>query len=869
MRPKPIVRLSPDVVNRVAAGEVIHRPASALKEMLENSLDAGSRSITVTVRDGGNKLLQVTDDGCGIRDEDMSILCERHTTSKLRTFEDLDAVATFGFRGEALASMSFVANLTVTTMTAGAAHATRAAYADGKMTPEGPRPTAGVPGTTVCVENLFYNVPTRRRALRSASEEYARVLETTQRYAASRPDVAFTVRKLGDARPALRCPSVCAVDDTRMTNGNGTPAGVARNPRVDRLRAIYGDTTARCLAPLAFSAGGWTGASVAPSTVVSGDATYDAQNNQTVRFAVDALVSTASYHSKKTTFILFINDRLVECAPLRRACELAYAAFSPKSERPFLFVALALPRDTVDVNVHPTKREVRFLHQDEIVESVATRLAAVLEANNETRAFRRSERLNATEDDAEKTFFESLESNGAATERRQTAETNGVAPRASTRSTLHAGGDGTAKGGKAPVSFSLTHVREPTDPDLPAKRAKTTTRDLVARDHKLVRVDANQAAGSLDAFFPRTTPGAPAPARGVAETPRRRTVAGSVHRSVQPEVFAANAANAARADDARASDGDDTRKHSKTSGEAREDGTAAPSSRPEPGVSDPAFLAAAAAADGETSPLSSVRELWGEIRAHAHAGLTQMVRNMVLVGVCDPGDPDGLWLIQHATKLSAVRFRTMAREFFFQRVVARFGAHRTRRLAERAPISDLVVLALDLERDEDGDGGELADPRVARVADAARTSVAEKAPLLGEYFGVDVDAASGSITGLPVLVEGFEPDLRGLPEFALALAHDVDWTEEKACFRTVADALATFYADSFDSRAETEREASVAESETETRRETEETERVRAIKQFVFPAMRRCLYPSKVAAVQGVATQVASLEQLYRVFERC
>ena len=853
MRPKPIVRLSPDVVNRVAAGEVIHRPASALKEMLENSLDAGSRSITVTVRDGGNKLLQVTDDGCGIRDEDLPILCERHTTSKLRTFEDLDAVATFGFRGEALASMSFVANLTVTTMTAGAAHATRAAYADGKMTPEGPRPTAGVPGTSVCVENLFYNVPTRKRALRSASEEFARILETTQRYAASRPDVAFAVRKLGDARPALRCPSVCAVDDTRMTNG--TPAGVARHPRVDRLRAIYGDTTARCLAPLAFSEGGWTSGSVEPSP--DDDATTtNTQNNETVRFAVDALVSTASYHSKKTTFILFINDRLVECAPLRRACELAYAAFSPKSERPFLFVALALPRDTVDVNVHPTKREVRFLHQDEIVESVATRLAAVLETNNETRAFRRAERLNATEDDTEETT-ETFEKNGAATGRRQTP-TSGVAPRALTQSTLHAV-DG--------VETGETRVREPTDPDLPAKRAKTTTRDLVARDHKLVRVDANQAAGSLDAFFPRTTPGAPA--RGVAETP-------------------SNVANVANAEPTRVENArvprDDTQKHSETS-ELHEDGlrlaAAAPTeSRPEPGVTDPAFLAAAAAADGETSPLSSVRELWGEIRAHAHAGLTQMVRNMVLVGVCDPGDPDGLWLIQHATKLSAVRFRTMAREFFFQRVIARFGAHRTRRLAERAPISDLVVLALELEQDEDGIDGELADPTlVARAAEAARASVAEKAPLLGEYFGVDVDATSGSILGLPVLVEGFEPDLRGLPEFALALAHDVDWTEEKACFRTVADALATFYADSFDSSPETERHrlrAANAETEApETENpetedpETEEPERVRAIKQFVFPAMRRCLYPSKVAAVQGVATQVASLEQLYRVFERC
>ena len=843
MRPKPIVRLSPDVVNRVAAGEVIHRPASALKEMLENSLDAGSRSITVTVRDGGNKLLQVTDDGCGIRDEDMSILCERHTTSKLRTFEDLDAVATFGFRGEALASMSFVANLTVTTMTAGAAHATRAAYADGKMTPEGPRPTAGVPGTSVCVENLFYNVPTRKRALRSASEEFARILETTQRYAASRPDVAFAVRKLGDARPALRCPSVCAVDD-RLSS-----AGVARNPRVDRLRAIYGDTTARCLAPLAFSEGGWTSGSVEPSP--DDDATTtNTQNNETVRFAVDALVSTASYHSKKTTFILFINDRLVECAPLRRACELAYAAFSPKSERPFLFVALALPRDTVDVNVHPTKREVRFLHQDEIVDAVATRLAAVLETNNETRAFRRAERLNATEDDTEETT-ETFEKNGAATGRRQTP-TSGVAPRALTQSTLHAV-DG--------VETGETRVREPTDPDLPAKRAKTTTRDLVARDHKLVRVDANQAAGSLDAFFPRTTPGAPA--RGVAETPSN----------------AVNAVNVANAEPTRVENArvprDDTQKHAITS-EAHEDGlrlaAAAPTeSRPALGVADAdaAFLAAAAAADGETSPLSSVRELWGEIRAHAHAGLTQMVRNMVLVGVCDPGDPDGLWLIQHATKLSAVRFRTMAREFFFQRVVARFGAHRTRRLAERAPISDLVVLALELEQDEDGIDGELADPTlVARAADAARASVAEKAPLLGEYFGVDVDATSGSILGLPVLVEGFEPDLRGLPEFALALAHDVDWTEEKACFRTVADALATFYADSFDSSPETERDANAA-AKTGTEAETEDPERVRAIKQFVFPAMRRCLHPSKVAAVQGVATQVASLEQLYRVFERC
>ena len=146
--------------------QVIHRPSNALKELVENSLDAGAKSIAVTTREGGNKLLRVQDDGHGVRIEDLPLLCERHATSKIEKFEDLARCESFGFRGEALASMSYVAHVSATTMAAGATHATRATYTDGKMDAEGAKPIAGVLGTTISVENLFYNVVTRRKALK-------------------------------------------------------------------------------------------------------------------------------------------------------------------------------------------------------------------------------------------------------------------------------------------------------------------------------------------------------------------------------------------------------------------------------------------------------------------------------------------------------------------------------------------------------------------------------------------------------------------------------------------------------------------------------------------------------------------------------
>ena len=182
LAPAPILQLPEGVVHRIAAGEVIQRPASALKEMLENSIDAGATRVGVTVKEGGLRLLQVSDDGCGVARGDLPLLCVRHATSKLRAYEDLETISTLGFRGEALASISYVAHLSATTMTRGAPHGWRASYQDGTLAdPPGPKPCAAVPGTVLTVEDLFYNVPARRKAFRAGgAEEAALILDLMQ-----------------------------------------------------------------------------------------------------------------------------------------------------------------------------------------------------------------------------------------------------------------------------------------------------------------------------------------------------------------------------------------------------------------------------------------------------------------------------------------------------------------------------------------------------------------------------------------------------------------------------------------------------------------------------------------------------------------
>ncbi|XP_033835891.1 DNA mismatch repair protein Mlh1 [Periophthalmus magnuspinnatus] len=336
-----IRRLDETVVNRIAAGEVIQRPANAVKEMIENCLDAKSTNIQVTVKDGGLKMLQIQDNGTGIRKEDMEIVCERFTTSKLQTFEDLSAISTYGFRGEALASISHVAHVTITTKTADAKCAYRACYSDGKLKAP-PKPCAGNQGTQILVEDLFYNVSTRRKALKSPSDEYSRIVEVVSRYAIHNSGKSFSVKKQGET-----------VADVRTLPNASV---------VDNIRGVFGNAVSRELIEVGCE-------------------------DQKLAFKMKGYISNANYSMKKCIMVLFINHRLVESSALKKAVETVYAAYLPKNTHPFLYLSLEIAPQNVDVNVHPTKHEVHFLHEDSVIESVQKHIETTLLGSNSSRTY--------------------------------------------------------------------------------------------------------------------------------------------------------------------------------------------------------------------------------------------------------------------------------------------------------------------------------------------------------------------------------------------------------------------------------------------------------------------------------------------------
>jgi len=337
----PILPLSPDVAERIAAGEVIERPVSVVKELVENALDAGTHEIHIEIRGGGLRLIRVTDDGYGIIEEQLERAIARHSTSKIVGVDDLNHLSTLGFRGEALASIAAVSELmllsrAIETELLGEEHsATFITLRGGEMIQRGRR--ARVHGTTVTVRDLFYNVPARLKFMRDPRTEAGHITQLLRRFAVGYPDVRFHLEV--EERSLLQ------------TSGSGNLAST--------LAELYHLPLAEMLNPISFQS-------------------PEEENKHA--FELHGYVGNrALAQGSRQHITVFINSRWVQSRSMQEAIESGYRGLLPKGKHPLLVLRIDLPAEELDANVHPAKTEVKLMREAEIGAAVTQTIRVVLE----------------------------------------------------------------------------------------------------------------------------------------------------------------------------------------------------------------------------------------------------------------------------------------------------------------------------------------------------------------------------------------------------------------------------------------------------------------------------------------------------------
>lgn len=311
-----IILLDDNTANRIAAGEVVERPASAVKELVENAIDAGATQILVSMEEGGKRRIEVADNGCGMTAEEAVLSLQRHATSKIRTSDDLFAIRTLGFRGEALPSIASVSHLTLTTKAPEESSGARVAVSGGDI--ESVEEVGVRDGTTVLVGDLFFNTPARLKFLKSTATELGRAVDAVGQLAMSHPHIAFRLRH--------------GAQEVFSTPGGGDPLGA--------MAAVWGRDVARGLIPLEFASPGLsvTGFACTP------DVTRPGRSHE----------------------LFFVNRRPIRSRLLAHALEDAFRSLTPESRYPIAALFVEISPDLVDVNVHPTKNEVKFTRDGEV-----------------------------------------------------------------------------------------------------------------------------------------------------------------------------------------------------------------------------------------------------------------------------------------------------------------------------------------------------------------------------------------------------------------------------------------------------------------------------------------------------------------------
>lgn len=332
--------LSEDIANKIAAGEVVERPSSVVKELLENSIDAGARRISISLQSGGKRLIKVDDDGEGMDRDDLMLAFERHATSKIAAVNDLTAIKTLGFRGEALPSIASVSRLIIRSNTVSSQPGIEVRIIGGVI--KKVMECAMSPGTSVEARDLFFNVPARRKFLKSNETELAHIMDRIIPYALAHPEIHFSCHHI---KELLSAPPVANLKE--------------------RIFQVYGKSILQGLLEL---------------------------KHEAEFLKLKGFISQRDFHRSSANMqFIFVNNRIVRDKVISHAIREAYQTFIPKGRYPIIFLFLELPSEMVDVNVHPTKIEVRFQQQGFIHDTVRESILSLLTKERTTTLFKAEE----------------------------------------------------------------------------------------------------------------------------------------------------------------------------------------------------------------------------------------------------------------------------------------------------------------------------------------------------------------------------------------------------------------------------------------------------------------------------------------------
>ncbi|KAL0589503.1 hypothetical protein ABG067_002407 [Albugo candida] len=788
-----IERLSAQVVNRIAAGEVIHRPENAVKELLENSIDAGATNISITISQGGIKLIQIQDNGKGIHRDDLKIVCERFTTSKIQKFEDLCWIQSFGFRGEALASISHVAHVTITSKPSTQECAFRAKYRDGNpiascpKSASDPAPCAGRDGTLIVIEDLFYNLPTRRQALKNAAEQYQRILDIVQKYA-----IHFASKKIG-----------FCIQHQEMNCSLNTVQAASLGKTRQVVQSIFGTKLASEL--LSFQ----------HTVAMDGITTAKLEPCQ-----VEGLISNANFSLKRGHIFFFINHRLVSCGALKRACEYMYSMHIPKQCHPFLYLSLLMPSQNIDVNVHPTKQEVHFLYEEEIVQSIVNALENEIKKNDQSRTFLLQPIQNLMSQSETKASGTCLTTSSEKTKKSlscsQTLDTDG--DEGSQKSCISI--DLSAK----PVPMSRKYDALKT----PNRMVRTDPRTISIEKYRITSSQKNRLTSSA---LVRTSES--------VDTSRSNSISSSCKKPRLEKSLEDAHPISARLDFNKLED----------------------DAEPEPEQSIESQASVVGTPTQNRTMPTSVRNLIQQIQAKRNSQLVKLFREHTFVGIVD----HRFTLLQYRTKLYIVQHQKIATSFFYEQLLSRFGQLEAFQIAPPLPVYELLYEALCNPRvgydEEDGPQDQLAEEMKAVLVVQGR--------MLAEYFSIDIDSA-GMLHHLPVILPHHLPSLHSLPEFLFRLATDVNWEEEEQCLSNIAEIVAKWYGELRYPEETNEMHNANKEKAPERIGGMDKTSDM--LEHVIFPAMKvksTAFTPPYDLNTDDIIRPIACLTKLYKVFERC